>query len=92
MQFVSAKANHHNRRAQRRGQDHPLSASSRPDFHCALMCGGETCTDMALSGQAKREFLGSFLKLEKGIPSHDTFSRVFRLLDPEVSTPGFWGS
>ena len=47
---------------------------------------------MALSGQAKREFLGSFLKLEKGIPSHDTFSRVFRLLDPEVSTPGFWGS
>ena len=58
---------------------------------CTLMCGGETCTDMALFGQAKREFLGSFLKLEKGIPSHDTFSRVFRLLDPEVFHAWFLG-
>ena len=39
---------------------------------------------MALLGQAKREFLGSFLKLERGITSHDTFSRVLRLLDPEA--------
>ncbi len=51
---------------------------------CTLLCGGETCTDMALFGRAKREFLGPFLKLENGIPSHDTFSRVFRLLDPGV--------
>ena len=58
---------------------------------CTLICGGETCTDMALFGQAKREFLGSFLKLEKGIPSHDTFSRVFRLLDPEVFHSWFLG-
>ena len=58
---------------------------------CTLLCGGETCTDMALFGQAKREFLGSFLKLEKGIPSHDTFSRVFRLLDPEVFHSWFLG-
>jgi hypothetical protein len=27
---------------------------------CTLLCGGETCTDMALFGQAKREFLGPF--------------------------------
>ena len=46
---------------------------------------------MALFGQAKREFLGSFLKLENGIPSHDTFSRVFRLLDPEAFHAWFLG-
>lgn len=46
---------------------------------------------MARFGEAKREFLGSFLKLEKGIPSHDTFSRVFRLLDPEAFHAWFLG-
>ena len=51
---------------------------------CTVLCGGETCTDMALFGQSKREFLESFLPLRNGIPSHDTFSRVFRLLDPEA--------
>ena len=58
---------------------------------CTLLCGGETCTDMALFGQAKREFLGSFLKLGNGIPSHDTFSRVFRLLNPEAFHTWFVG-
>ena len=58
---------------------------------CTLLCGGETCTDMALFGRAKREFLERFLKLENGIPSHDTFSRVFRLTRRR-STPGFWAS
>ena len=51
---------------------------------CTILCGGETCTDMALFGQSKREFLESFLPLRNGIPSHDTFSRVFRRLDPEA--------
>jgi hypothetical protein len=37
---------------------------------------------MALFGRSKRRFLNQFLVLENGIPSHDTFSRVFRLLDP----------
>ena len=58
---------------------------------CTLLCGGATCTDMALFGRAKREFLESFLKLERGIPSHDTFSRVFRLLDPEEFHTWFRG-
>ena len=49
---------------------------------CAVLCGGETCADMALFGRSKRDFLREFLTLEHGIPSHDTFSRVFRLLDP----------
>ncbi len=51
---------------------------------CTVLSGGETCTDMELFGRAKREYLESFLGLESGIPSHDTFSRVFRLLDPEA--------
>ena len=58
---------------------------------CTLLCGGETCTDMALFGRAKRELLEGFLKLENGIPSHDTFSRVFRLLDPEAFHTWFLG-
>lgn len=49
---------------------------------CAVLCGGETCADMARFGHAKRDFLKPFLTLAHGIPSHDTFSRVFRLLDP----------
>lgn len=49
---------------------------------CTMLCGGEDCTDMALFGRAKEPFLRQFLRLRHGIPSHDTFSRVFRLLDP----------
>ena len=47
-----------------------------------LLSGGTTCADMALFGRAKQDFLREFLTLRHGIPSHDTFSRVFRLLDP----------
>jgi predicted transposase YbfD/YdcC len=47
-----------------------------------LLSGGTTCADMALFGRAKQDFLREFLALRHGIPSHDTFSRVFRLLDP----------
>jgi predicted transposase YbfD/YdcC len=49
---------------------------------CTVASGGETCADMALFGQVKQAFLEQFLTLPYGIPSHDTFSRVFRLLDP----------
>jgi predicted transposase YbfD/YdcC len=48
-----------------------------------LLSGGTSCADMALFGRAKRHSLGEFLTLRHGIPSHDTFSRVFRLLDPD---------
>lgn len=50
---------------------------------CTVLCGGEDCTDMAEFAHTKLEFLRGFLKLEHGAPSHDTFSRLFRLLDPE---------
>ena len=50
---------------------------------CTMLCGGEDCSDMEAFGRAKRPFLGQFLRLKHGIPSHDTFSRVFRHLDPK---------
>jgi len=50
---------------------------------CTLLCGGEDCSDIEVFGRAKRAFLRQFLRLKHGIPSHDTFSRVFRQLDPK---------
>ena len=49
---------------------------------CTVLCGGQSAVDMATFAQAKEPFLRSFLKLENGLPSHDTFSRLFRQLDP----------
>lgn len=48
---------------------------------CGVMCGAEGWTDIAAFGSAKVEWLRTFLKLPNGIPSHDTFGRVFSLLD-----------
>jgi len=50
---------------------------------CAVLAGGQTAVDMAVFAEAKQEFLGRFLQLKNGVPSHDTFSRVFRQLDPD---------
>lgn len=50
---------------------------------CTVLCGGQYASDMELFAREKEPFLRQFLKLEKGLPSHDTFSRVFRLIDPE---------
>ena len=49
---------------------------------CTVICGGEDFTDMELFGKAKEEWLRTVLELPHGIPSHDTFGRVFALLDP----------
>ena len=46
------------------------------------LCGAEGFVDFEEFGHAKEEFLRSFLALPNGIPSHDTFRRVFALLDP----------
>ena len=46
------------------------------------LCGAESAADMALFGRSKERFLRQFLELPYGVPSHDTFSRVFRLIDP----------
>jgi len=51
---------------------------------CTVLCGGQTASDMAMFAREKEDFLRQFLKLKNGLPSHDTFSRIFRLLDPEA--------
>ena len=50
---------------------------------CTLLCAGESFNDMEDLGKAKREWFKTFLALRKGIPSHDTFNRVFAALDPQ---------
>jgi predicted transposase YbfD/YdcC len=55
----------------------------------AVLCGADSCEDMAEFGLAKEALLRQFLRLEHGIPSHDTFSRVFRMLDPQAFEPVF---
>ena len=48
----------------------------------AMLCGAESCVEMALFANQKADMLRRVLALEHGIPSHDTFSRVFQRLDP----------
>ncbi len=55
----------------------------------ATVCGAESCSDMADFGASKEGLLRLFLRLEHGIPSHDTFSRVFRLLEPQAFEKAF---
>jgi len=50
---------------------------------CTLLTGGEGFQDMELFGKSKRAWLQTFLVLPHGIPSHDTFGRVFAWLNPQ---------
>lgn len=50
----------------------------------ASACGAENCVDFAEFAEDRAPLLREFLRLENGLPSHDTFSRVFRLLDPQA--------
>jgi predicted transposase YbfD/YdcC len=50
---------------------------------CGFLAGCEGWVDVELFGIAKRKWLEKFLELPNGIPSHDTFGRVFALLDPQ---------
>ncbi len=50
---------------------------------CAVICGADTWVDIETYGRAKYEWLKQFLELPNGIPSHDTFKRVFARLNPE---------
>lgn len=47
---------------------------------CAVLSGAESWTEIEEFGESKQEWLRQFLRLEEGIPSHDTFRRVFSLL------------
>lgn len=51
---------------------------------CTLLCAGESFNDMEDFGHAKHDWFKTFLRLRHGIPSHDTFNRVFAALDPQA--------
>ena len=51
---------------------------------CATLAGGEGFNDMEEFGRSKEAWFRTFLELPNGIPSHDTFNRVFQALDPEA--------
>ena len=51
---------------------------------CAVIACAESWEDIELYGRSKRAWLETFLALPNGIPSHDTFRRVFMLIDPEA--------
>jgi predicted transposase YbfD/YdcC len=55
----------------------------------ASICGAETCVDFADFARDRAALFQEFLKLENGLPSHDTFSRLFRLLDPAAFSTCF---
>jgi predicted transposase YbfD/YdcC len=48
----------------------------------ATICGAESCVDFADFARDRESLFREFLELPGGLPSHDTFSRLFRLLDP----------
>jgi predicted transposase YbfD/YdcC len=50
---------------------------------CGVICGANSWAEVELFGKSKQKWLKTFLELPHGIPSHDTFGRVFGLIDPE---------
>ena len=58
---------------------------------CAVICGADTFVDIARFGKAKEPWLKERLELSlpNGIPSHDTFGRVFAQLDPDAFSQCF---
>jgi predicted transposase YbfD/YdcC len=57
---------------------------------CAVICGAECWVDIANYGKSKKKWLKTFLELANGIPSHDTFGRVFSLLDAQEFQTSFY--
>ena len=55
----------------------------------ATLCGAQNCCDIALFARTKEALLRTVLVLAHGVPSHDTFSRVFRMLDPHAFETAF---
>ena len=56
---------------------------------CAIIAGADTWADVARFGRSKQSWLGEFLNLEKGTPSHDTFSTLFARLHPDQLKTSF---
>lgn len=78
------------------GVPDPRAANARHDLLevmfvalAATLCGAETCSDMALFARSKLAWLRQIVSLPHGAPSHDTFSRIFRLVEPEPFEAAF---
>jgi predicted transposase YbfD/YdcC len=56
---------------------------------CGVICGAEGWVEIAEFGKAKEAFFTELLNLPNGIPSHDTFGRVFALIDPKQFETSF---
>src|SRR5919112_632566 len=56
---------------------------------CAVIAGAESWPAVEAYGRAKQDWLARFFRLPNGIPSHDTFRRVFCVLDPQAFQRGF---
>ena len=56
---------------------------------CVVIACAESWDDIALYGRSKLAWLRTFLDLPNRIPSHDTFRRVFMLIDPDAFEAGF---
>lgn len=56
---------------------------------CAAICGADNWVEVENFGRAKSDWFKTFLELPHGIPAHDTFGRVFGLLDAEQFQRGF---
>jgi len=57
---------------------------------CAVICGAEGWVDIENFGNSKLSWLKTFLELPNGIPSHDTFGRVFSLIDAQAFQLAFY--
>jgi predicted transposase YbfD/YdcC len=56
---------------------------------CGVLCGADGWVEIEEFGKAKEAFFTDLLKLPNGIPSHDTFGRVFALIDPKQFEASF---
>jgi predicted transposase YbfD/YdcC len=50
----------------------------------AVICGADSWVEISTFGREKQTWLATFLNMENGVPSHDTFGRIFSLLDPSA--------
>ncbi len=67
---------------------HPLPEVLFVAF-AAVLCGATHCTEMALFAKSRLDLLRQFIPLERGAPSHDTFSRVLAAVDPVALNDAF---
>jgi predicted transposase YbfD/YdcC len=71
-----------------RNQEHPF-ISILTIAICGVICGADNWVEIEAYGNAKQDWLESILALPNGIPSHDTFGRVFRMNDDEEFQQSF---